>query len=210
MNRLWNKIKTRGSERRSDSQYTNLEGSGSRDVSRSIFRGRQREMPLQEVEKAIAQGMRHNPEIYNLELVRQPAQNHRKVYEIRYKTLRDNVDKVIKGFYNQRGQDLLMKHGVARETYRISYTKTEKSIENKTINETIAELQSISFTIKTGIGPTVDLTYDNPKIIQHIESYERWAHSFLNEMNDLYQKAYGNRSSQAGPSVSSNLPHSQS
>src|SRR5260370_3971113 len=98
MNRLWNKIKTRGSERRSDSQYTNLEGSGSGDVSRSIFRGRQREMPLQEVENAIAQGMNHHLETYTSP-------------KVRYKAIRDNVDKVIKGFCDQRGQDLLRDYG---------------------------------------------------------------------------------------------------
>jgi len=168
---------------------------GSTSFLRRLVTSLDRTMPLDKVEQAIDQGLRHNPQAYDST-------------RVRYKTLRDNVLKVIKGFCEERGQDLLRQRGVARETHIIPNTAlfVRNATDNvpdivnpgwqgdMTLNQMIGFLQYDIDSIRRarlddhGATPYASLNSE-------IEYFESIARPFLIEMGNIYQRRYGHHPS---------------
>jgi len=157
----------RGSDR--PNKPSNSLGDGLKGIWRKMVSSSDKVVPLAEVEQAIDQGLRHDPLGYSS-------------VEGRYKSLRNNVEKVIKGFCEQRGQELLVKSGISRETHIIPNTG------NRTLNQTIGELKATIHYIRRTKRMN-DFAYS---VFTHdIKRFESIAAPFLTEMGRIFERHYG-------------------
>ena len=163
------------------------------NIMRRLLTSHNRIMPLANVEQAIAQGLSHDISAYNST-------------KDRYKTLRDNVLKVIEEFCEQRGQELLVNLGIARETHRIPNTACFVEIASNfmpdivnrewqgdmTLNQMIYNLRNLIDEIKTSRNDTYS---DNPydSLTRQIQYFESVTRPFLTEMGNIYERRYGTR-----------------
>jgi Tfp pilus assembly protein PilN len=122
---------------------------------------------LPDIERAIEQGLDHQPTTYDST-------------RDRYKSLRNNVEKVIKGFYKQRGQDLLLNQGLVTATYEIPNT-------GQTLLNTILELENHILSIR--LLREENTSYET--LTETIQEFEATANTFLQETSRIYQLRYG-------------------